>query len=127
MSNADLLADRLTAVLKALERIPRRFSGIHTPADFNASEDGIDRQDAICMILIAVGEEIKQIDRRTNGEFLQRYPAVDWAGVKGVRNALAHGYFDVDEEELFAICRDDIPQLMATIRTMIADVQNSQA
>ena len=52
---SSLLRERLTSILEALERIPRRFAGINSPADFYATDDGIDRMDAICMVLIAVG------------------------------------------------------------------------
>jgi len=43
MSDANLLVERLQAVLKALERIPRRCVGISQPGDFLASDAGIDR------------------------------------------------------------------------------------
>ncbi|MDH4225205.1 MAG: hypothetical protein OEW12_06125 [Deltaproteobacteria bacterium] len=68
MFDPALMVERLSAVLKILERIPRRFSGIKTADDFIADDAGIDGMDAICMNLIAVGEEIKQIDRKTDGE-----------------------------------------------------------
>lgn len=48
-----LLRDRLTSILEALERIPRRFAGINSPEEFYAADEGIDRMDAICMVLIA--------------------------------------------------------------------------
>lgn len=78
--------------------------------------------DAICMILIAVGEEFKAIDRRTNGTLLSRYPEVNWRGVMGVRDFLAHGYFQVNADQLFGICRDDIPLLIETVRKMIEEL-----
>ena len=53
-SDPQLLAERLQTVLTALERIPQRFAAISQPADFLSSERGIERMDAICMILIAV-------------------------------------------------------------------------
>ena len=53
MSDANLLVERLQTVLTALERIPRRCAGISQPSDFLASDAGVDRMDAICMILIA--------------------------------------------------------------------------
>nr|VFK65590.1 MAG: hypothetical protein BECKUNK1418G_GA0071005_10662 [Candidatus Kentron sp. UNK]VFK71582.1 MAG: hypothetical protein BECKUNK1418H_GA0071006_10732 [Candidatus Kentron sp. UNK] len=59
-----LLTDRLGAVLDALERIPDRFDGIEAPTDFLATKQGVDRMDAICMVLIAAGEALKQIDRK---------------------------------------------------------------
>lgn len=55
MVDPELLVERLRTLLEALERIPRRFAGIATPADFHATDAGVDRMDAICMTLIAVG------------------------------------------------------------------------
>lgn len=82
MSDSTLLRERLESVLKALERIPRRFADIRSADDFSRSEEGQDRLDAICMILIAVGEAFKQIDRKSEGKLLARYPEVEWSGVK---------------------------------------------
>ena len=125
MSDVELLVERLETTLEALKRIPRRFAAITTPDDFTASDAGIDRMDAICMILIAVGEEFKSIDRKTEGKLLSRYPAVKWRGVIGVRDVLAHGYFQVNAEQLFAICQDDIPTLITTVEMMIAELNSS--
>jgi len=124
MSDPSLVAERLEQVLEALKRIPRRFTGISAPEEFLDSPEGQDRLDAICMILIAVGEAIKQVDRQTDGKLLVRYPGVDWTGVKGVRDVIAHGYFDVDAEEVFDICRNDIPALIGTVEAMIKDLHD---
>ena len=126
MYDRELLVERLETVLEALERIPRRFQSMSRPEDFRASVDGIDRMDAICMILIAAGEEFKKIDRQTEGKLFSRYP-IDWRGAIGVRDVMAHGYFDVDTEELFNICRDDVPRLIEALRTMIQDLKHGSA
>jgi len=127
MCDTELLIERLTSVLEALERIPRRFADIKTPSDFTDSEAGVDRMDAICMTLIAAGEEFKAIDRMTESRLLSRYPGTNWRGVMGVRDFLAHGYFQVNADQLFSICRDDIPGLIETVRTMIQDAKNAAA
>ena len=123
MYDPELLVEKLQTLLEALERIPRRFADIDSPADFTSSDAGIDRMDAICMILIAAGEEIKNIDSKTEGKLLSRYPDIKWRGVMGVRDVLAHGYFQVNAEQLFAICQKDIPALIKTIKSMIEDIQ----
>jgi uncharacterized protein with HEPN domain len=123
MYDPELLVEKLQTLLEALERIPRRFADIDSPADFTSSDAGIDRMDAICMILIAAGEEIKNIDSKTEGKLLSRYPDIKWRGVMGVRDVLAHGYFQVNAEQLFAICQKDIPVLIKTIKSMIEDIQ----
>lgn len=123
MYDPQLLLERLQTLLDALNRIPRRFAAIQAPEDFTASDAGIDRMDAICMILIAVGEEFKNIDRKTEGKLLSRYPAIQWRGLMGVRDVLAHGYFQVNAEQLFAICQTDIPALIETVKAMIAEIE----
>jgi uncharacterized protein with HEPN domain len=108
MFDAVLITRQLEGVIEALERIAHRFAGINCAEDFRTSEEGRDRLDGICMVLIAVGEAFKQIDRRTKAALLPRYPEIDWRGVIGVRDVIAHGYFDVDVEQVFAICKKTI-------------------
>jgi uncharacterized protein with HEPN domain len=123
MYDASLLRERLESVLEALERIPRRFAAVPSADYFVSTEDGKDRLDAICMILIAVGEAFKQLDQKTDGKFLALYPTVEWSGVKGVRNVIAHGYFEIDVEEVYSICQSDIPTLISTVRKMLEDLR----
>lgn len=123
MYDSGLLLERLQTVLTALERIPRRCADISQPSDFLANDAGIDSMDAICMILIAAGEEFKKIDRQTEGKIFARYPQVKWRGAIGLRDVLAHGYFDVDTEQLYTICKERIPVLIETIRKMIEDLR----
>lgn len=122
MYDSGLLLERLQTVLTALERIPRRCADISKPSDFSTDEAGLDRMDAICMILIAAGEEFKNIDKQTEGKLFARYPQVQWRGVMGLRDVLAHGYFDVDTEQLYTICKERIPVLIETIRKMIQEL-----
>jgi uncharacterized protein with HEPN domain len=127
MSDPQLLVARLQTVLAALERIPQRFAEISRSEDFLSSERGMERMDAICMILIAAGEEFKRIDRQTEGKLFAQYPQVQWRGAIGLRDVLAHGYFDVDAEQLYTICKERIPPLIDTIRQMIQDIEDGAA
>ncbi len=38
------------------------------------------------MMLIAIGESLKKLDKITDGELLKKYPDIDWAGAKGMRD-----------------------------------------
>jgi len=127
MYDQSLLIERLERVLEALERIPRRCADIGSANDFTQSNHGKDMLDAICMMLLAVGEEFKQIDRKTEGKLLARYPEVNWRGVKSVRDVIAHGYFEIDHEGVFGICKNDIPALIATVKNMIKDLRRGAA
>lgn len=85
MYDSGLLLERLQTVLTALERIPRRCADISQPSDFSADEAGLVRMDAVCMILIAAGEEFKNIDKQTEGKLFARYPRVLAGGARGRR------------------------------------------
>lgn len=41
-----------------------------------------------------------------------------------LRNVLAHVYFEVDEEQIYSICKDDIAPLTDTVRQMVQDLEN---
>jgi uncharacterized protein with HEPN domain len=71
--------------------------------DYLANDDGLDRLDAICMMLIAIGESLKNLDKLTNGVLLARYTGVDWKGAKGARDIISHHYFDLDAEAVYGI------------------------
>ena len=117
-----LLKERLETVLEALERIPRRFSSVSKPADFIKSETGKDTMDAICMVLIAAGEEFKQIDRQTKGDLFSQYPQIPWRKAIGLRDVLAHGYFQADPVQLYSICKENIPSVIETLQKIIKDL-----
>ena len=126
MFDRQAMVERLQDVLEALERVPLRFETIGSPEDFLADEIGREHLDSICMVLMAVGEAFRQIDKKTNGEWLARYSQIPWRDVIGVRNVIAHGYFDIDAEQVFDICQKDVPKLIATVREMIGDLQKQE-
>lgn len=122
MSDRELTLEILSRILEAAERIQRRFTAVHSPDVFLDSDEGLDRLDAICMMIIAIGESLKQLDKITQGKLLSRYPAVDWKGAKGARDIISHHYFDLNAEAVFGICQSDIPLLIATVQTMIKEM-----
>ncbi len=123
MPDMSLIREKLVQIEESLHRIQRRSSNIQSPEDFTDNEDNLVKLDAIAMMLIAVGESFKKIDLETEGQWLEKYPEIDWRGVIGLRNVLAHDYFDIDAEEIFKICRRDIPQLLNTVQRMLAEIR----
>lgn len=115
MFDKELTKEILRQILTAATRIERRFNGIHTPDDFLLSNAGIDKLDAICMMLIAIGENLKNLDKVTDGRMLVKYPEVDWKGAKGMRDIISHHYFDLNAEVVFSVCKDRIPGLIKVI------------
>ncbi len=81
----------------------------------------MEKLDAICMLLIAIGESLKKIDKITNQTLLVQYPEIDWKGVKGMRDIISHHYFDIDAEEIYWVCDNQISVLAKTIKKIITD------
>lgn len=123
MYDRQLLLAQLKRILEALSLIPGRFQSIEQPKDFLVIPIGRGHLDSICMVLLAVGESFKQIDSRTEGKLLAKYPNIPWKQIMGLRNVLAHVYFEVDEEQIFTVCEENIEPLILTVRQMIEDLK----
>lgn len=78
------------------------------------------------MLLIAVGESIKGIDKLTNKELLTQFPEVDWKGAMGIRDIIAHHYFDLDAEIVYNVVKKNLPDMLATINSILQFVVNSE-
>jgi uncharacterized protein with HEPN domain len=67
------------------------------------------------MLLIALGEALKNPDKTTNKSLLSRYPQVDWKKAKDIRDIISHHYFETDAEVIYDVCKEHIPKLAKTI------------
>ncbi len=118
MYDISLVREIVNQMLEGIERIERRFNGIGNPNDFASSNEGIDRLDAICMMLIAIGESCKHLDKITDGTLFVKYPEIDWKGVKGIRDIISHHYFDINSEIVYSVCKKHIPELKKALQKM---------
>ncbi len=123
MYDRGILLELLRKVLWSTEQILKRVEPFHSAEDFLKGDAGIEKLDSICMQLIAIGEAVKRIDRITNGELLRLYPEVDWKGIKGMRDIVAHHYFDIDAEAVLNTCRLHVPLLRQTVARIIEDLE----
>ena len=117
--------DILEDILSAIERLEERTKDIHSTDDFLSSASGMILLDATCMLLIAIGESLKNLDKVTNGELLPTYPSVPWKNVKGLRDIIAHHYFDVDAAQILWIIKNEISPLKEAIRFFINNLSKS--
>ena len=54
-------------------------------------------QDAVMMKFIVMGEAATRILNRYP-DFAENHPEIPWRQMRGMRNRMAHGYFDIDYE-----------------------------
>ena len=123
MYDIEILADLLNKIKDSIDKIQVRAQFINTVSDLTDSPEGVEKLDLLCMPLIVIGELVKKIDKITNQSFLKNYPSVPWGEIKGMRNIVVHDYFNIDAEEIFNTCQDDIPKLAETIEEIIKDLK----
>jgi uncharacterized protein with HEPN domain len=113
--NKSIALDILEDILSAIERLEERTKEVHSTEDFLCSSSGMVLLDATCMLLIAIGESLKNLDKTTNGLLLPTYPSIPWKNIKGMRDIIAHHYFDVDASQILWILQNEISPLKKAI------------
>lgn len=79
-------------------------------------------QQAVIMNLLIIGEAAARL-MQDHGDLLTRHPEVAWRSMRGMRNRLAHGYFDVDLDIVWETVQTALPPLLKQLHT----VRNSAA
>ena len=123
----EIVADMFQQITETLERTRRLFATIAQPDDFCSSDEGWDKLDAISMRLLAVGEMLKNIDRKTNQSLFAKYGGVDWTGFMGLRDVIAHEYYNLNPVKIFEICSHEIEPLLATVNQIINELEGNHA
>ena len=77
-------------------------------------EDGL-VFDAVRVRLIEIGEAVKAVD----AQLLAEEPAIAWIDVAGMRDQLAHRYFDTAHSIVRATVTEDLPPLIAAVNRLI--------
>jgi len=122
MYDKELALEILSQIYQASQTILERFKPVKSISDFTDSPAGMEKFDSICMLLSAIGEALKNLDKVTHNILLPRYPQVDWKKAKGMRDIISHHYFDLNAEAIYNVCKNHIPELAQTINKMIREL-----
>ncbi|MCF6249489.1 MAG: DUF86 domain-containing protein [Desulfobacula sp.] len=109
MHDKKLALEILLQIETAAQKVVQRFEVIDSPDDFTDIAAGMEKMDAICMMLIVIGESLKNLDKISGQKLLSRYPDVDWKKAKGMRDIITHHYADIHAETVFFTCERKIP------------------
>lgn len=122
MHDEELLYYSLKRIASTIERIIDNSKAIDDSQYYLLSPTGMERLESTCMLLLAIGESIKGIDKMTQKQLFFNYPEVDWKGVMGIRDIIAHHYFDIDESIVFDVVKNKLPGMLETINKMIEEL-----
>jgi len=69
---------------------------------------------AVLMSLFVVGEAAAKMMLH-HQNFVSAHPDLPWSKMRGLRNRLAHGYFDINYELVWNTTQTDLPELLAKL------------
>ncbi|MBW1754053.1 MAG: DUF86 domain-containing protein [Deltaproteobacteria bacterium] len=122
MYDKELALEILSQILRSVQTILKRFEPIKSPEDFTVSDASLEKLDAICMQLIAIGESLKNLDKVTDNSLLPQYPQIEWKKAKALRDIISHHYFDLNAEAIYDVCENRIDALAQTVSKIIKDL-----
>lgn len=97
----------------AAEKVMRYTEGV----DLAHFVDDDKTYDAVVRNLEIIGEAAKHIP----AEIQMRYPAVAWRSIAGLRDIVAHEYFGIDEDILWDIVVNQVPQLLGQVKRILEE------
>ena len=108
----------LRQIENAIQQIQTRTSAIHCAADFLISPERMEKLDAVCMQFIAIGESLKGLDKVTGRKLLHTDTSIPWKKIMGLRDIIAHHYFDLDAAVVFEVVKNNLPSMLTIIKKM---------
>lgn len=87
--------------------------------DYNCSPQGMQLLAANCMLITAIGEGINRCNRFLPDFLSSNFPEIPWRSIIGMRNHIAHGYFELDADIVFSAIKNNVPDLNKSITKAI--------
>ena len=79
-------------------------------------------QQAVIMNLIIIGEAATKL-MDSNPDFTDAHPEVPWRSMRGMRNRIAHGYFDINLDVVWDTVQTALPELLGHLNSVHRDSQ----
>ena len=113
------IAGTLLQIKKAIVQLQDWNKDIQNVDDYYSTPEGMKNLAASCMLIEAIGEGVKQIDKLTQSRLLDERPEIPWQDVIGIRNHIAHGYFDIDGDIVLDVIKNNLDELLAAFNYFI--------
>jgi len=122
MYDRELASNILQQIAESIRTVRFRLKSVKTIDDLVSTPEGLEKLDAACMQLIAIGESVKNLDKITGGSLLSKHPEIDWRGAMAMRDIVCHHYFRVNPEVIFSVCQERLAPLAEAIEKMKTEI-----
>lgn len=101
----------LTDILMAGEKVLRYTEGMNFEK-FVADDRTFD---AVIRNLQIIGEAVKNIP----DDVRELNPEMEWRKIAGLRDVLAHAYFQIEDEIIWDVIQNKVPHLLETVNRLL--------
>ena len=119
LQQKEIAKDLLEQISGAIDNLLEWNKEYSEADDFLKSPGGMKTLAANCMLIEAIGESVKKIDLKTNGILLSQCAEIPWRNIKGMRDHIAHGYFDVNVDFIWDVIQNDLTPLKHAVDYLI--------
>jgi uncharacterized protein with HEPN domain len=105
--------ERLLDIIEAIERIEKYTE--KGKSDFDNNELV---QNWVIHHLLILGEAIANV----SDEIQEKYHQIPWSKIIGMRNILVHGYFEIDNDVVWSVVENDMPELKKHIHKILKEI-----
>src|SRR4051812_17998711 len=108
------MTDRLQLYLHQMQVAASDVCNFIEGMDKAAFLDNLIVQRAVGMSILMLGEAVVRL-ARDNPEFPVDHPEIPWQNIQGLRNRIAHGYFDIDLDIVWDTANASLPELLSQL------------
>ena len=119
----EIIQETLSNIRKSILMLQVWNEGVQSTDVWTSSSLGMQNLAANCMLIEAIGEAVKKIEKRAGREFLNQRPEIPWQDVMSMRNHIAHGYFELDDAYVLSVIKNDLAPLLEAVDYLIATIE----
>ena len=117
--------------LRAADYVGHMLDAMHQIQDYTAGLDEADFlntrlvQDAVVRNIEILGEAAQNV-RKHASDIADAHPEVPWQDIYGMRNRLAHGYFDINLHAVWQVVARELAVLEPLLQSVAEELSRNQ-
>ena len=93
----------------------------------NKSRAKYDKDDILRLGLTHLVQVIGEAARKVSAKFQRAHPEIPWRNIIGMRHRIVHDYMRVDEDILWQVVTNDLPELLPLLEEIMPEEEDSQS
>lgn len=110
--------ERIRALLERIRSASLEVHEFIAGVDLEEFRKNLLVQRGVGMSLLMASESVVQLEV-LSPDFVADHPEIPWVTIRGMRNRMAHGYFDIDLDYVFQTAKHEVPDLVGIVEALL--------